>query len=176
LRLRVNHYQVLGISIGADTQVIRRAYRRLALALHPDRAGDEFTAAFQKVAAAYEILSDPVKRARYDDRLARTAPRATKRAPSTKATPRELMARVSGPLRSLIASGILRRIDAESFELYLTRDEAEAGGHIAISTSAPNQFQHWITVAPGTVTGDTLTSIIRVGESRSVLRLILRVY
>jgi curved DNA-binding protein CbpA len=171
----VDHYKVLGVSMSAKAAAIRAAYKRRALALHPDRAGHESTAAFQKVAAAYEVLSDPVKRARYDARLARSAPRAGTRAATAKPTPREMLRRVSGPLRSLIASGILERIDDETFEVRLTRDEAERGGHIAISTSAPNQFQHWITLPPNSRDGDELASVVRVGEERSVLKLRVRI-
>ncbi len=61
-------YQVLGVSRGAPADEIKKAYRRLARQYHPDaNAGDAAAAdRFKEVAHAYEVLSDPEKRRRYD--------------------------------------------------------------------------------------------------------------
>lgn len=61
-----SHYEVLGVERDASDVYIRRAYHRHALELHPDRAGSQHTAAFQRLSRAYEVLSDPVKRRAYD--------------------------------------------------------------------------------------------------------------
>ncbi len=61
-----DYYRILGVPEDADTEVIKRAYRRRVKELHPDRAGPEATRAFQEVQEAYEVLRDPVKRAVYD--------------------------------------------------------------------------------------------------------------
>ena len=61
-------YDVLGMSRAADDAAIHAAYRRLAKRYHPDlHPGDPTAEArFKEIAAAYELLSDREKRARYD--------------------------------------------------------------------------------------------------------------
>lgn len=63
-----DYYEILGIEKAADAEEIKRAYRRLAMKYHPDRnPGDaEAEGKFKEAAEAYEILSDPAKRQRYD--------------------------------------------------------------------------------------------------------------
>src|SRR5438132_4103622 len=61
-------YVVLGVERGATPGDIKRAYKRLARRYHPDiNPGDRMAAAqFQRIAEAYETLSDPDRRRRYD--------------------------------------------------------------------------------------------------------------
>jgi len=63
-----DYYEVLGVSRNASQEEIAQAYRRLALKYHPDRnPGDEQAAAkFKEAAEAFEVLSNPEKRAQYD--------------------------------------------------------------------------------------------------------------
>jgi len=65
-----DHYEVLGVSRDALPDEIKKAYRRLARQHHPDaNHGADAAAAeveFKVVASAYEVLSDPERRARYD--------------------------------------------------------------------------------------------------------------
>jgi molecular chaperone DnaJ len=61
-----NYYQILGVSRTATAEEIKKAYRKLALEHHPDRAGKEAEARFKEVNEAYQALSDPQKRANYD--------------------------------------------------------------------------------------------------------------
>ncbi len=66
------HYAVLGVARGATEDDIRKAYRRLVIALHPDKAQqrgedpEKATEAFREVQAAYECLYDEQERAYYD--------------------------------------------------------------------------------------------------------------
>src|ERR1019366_4797979 len=61
-------YEVLGISRNADADEIKSAYRRLARRYHPDVNPNDPSAEekFKEVGSAYAILSDPAKRARFD--------------------------------------------------------------------------------------------------------------
>jgi molecular chaperone DnaJ len=63
-----DHYAVLGVTPGATSDEIKAAYRRLALATHPDRHPDDpdAEARFRAISTAYAVLSDPAQRARYD--------------------------------------------------------------------------------------------------------------
>lgn len=66
--MKEDYYEVLGISKGATAAEIKKAYRKKAIKHHPDKnPGDhEAEAKFKTAAEAYEVLSDPNKRSRYD--------------------------------------------------------------------------------------------------------------
>lgn len=63
-----NLYNVLGVAKNASQNDIKKAYKKLAQKYHPDRyEGDNATTKFQEINSAYQTLSDPEKRAAYDN-------------------------------------------------------------------------------------------------------------
>jgi len=81
----MDHYATLGLTYAADAHAIKEAYRALAKRYHPD-VSKEANAheQFIRVTQAYEILSDPIKRSRYD---------VTRFSPSPRSAPAREQAR-----------------------------------------------------------------------------------
>lgn len=144
-----DHYAALGIARGASVGEVRRAFRRLALETHPDRAGAQSTATFQRISEAYGVLSDPARRASYDERLAHdeesaqrgawtgsrpvwdvhvTTDRGARARAQSKRPPIE---RLSGALQTLLERGLAGRRPDGSIEVLLEADEAARGGSLA---------------------------------------------
>ena len=64
-----DYYKILGVKRGATEDHIKKAFKKLAVRFHPDKNQDnpeEAKVKFQKIANAYETLSDPEKRRIYD--------------------------------------------------------------------------------------------------------------
>lgn len=109
-----NLYETLGVSKLATPTQIKAAYRRLVLLRHPDQAGESADVeAFIEVTKAYEVLSDPARRAEYDRILAlrnvpipkpgqKAPPSAQRRPEPTKFTERELRTQLAEDLSRLI--------------------------------------------------------------------------
>src|SRR5438477_4017711 len=117
-------YEVLGVSRAATTAELRRAYRRLALQHHPDRAGPKSGPLFARIAEAYRMLSDPTARTAYDaHRFERTGSFAQTTddlyadgrgwsvgrngwSASWRRAIVDRLSRLSGPLDALVAAGV----------------------------------------------------------------------
>ena len=63
-----DYYEVLGVSKGANSKEIKKAYRKLAIKYHPDKNPNDKVAEekFKEAAEAYDVLSNPEKKQRYD--------------------------------------------------------------------------------------------------------------
>ncbi len=72
-----DYYAVLTVTPTADEETIRQAYRRLAREYHPDVAGEAGAEPMKRINAAYQVLSDPIKRHAYDARYHFAAPQAS---------------------------------------------------------------------------------------------------
>ncbi len=68
MALKRDYYEILEVNPNASDTEIKKAYRRLALKYHPDRNPDdrEAESRFKQISEAYEVLSDPQKKATYD--------------------------------------------------------------------------------------------------------------
>jgi curved DNA-binding protein CbpA len=71
-----NYYAILGVTSSASTAEIKRAYRRLARQHHPDLNAQAKDEQIKRLNEAYAVLSDPQKRAAYDERIRQARQRA----------------------------------------------------------------------------------------------------
>lgn len=121
------HYEVLGVGKDASAKEIRAAYRKLVLIHHPDRSkAPNATALFVRISEAYEVLSDPARRASYDRLIAPKPAAARPASPSPKVTPKAPPRKPSPTLAADLVRltsllGKARYVEAERLAQRLTR-------------------------------------------------------
>jgi curved DNA-binding protein CbpA len=185
-------YALLGVDVNADGEELRRAWRRLVLQWHPDRAGVQATARFQQLSAAYDVLSDPLARRSYDRRrqvreAARPgAPPPAPPPPVRRKAPGVMLSRQTGPLASLLACGIARRDASGLISLTFNAAEAAQGGMVMVCLPielrcpecAPREnpacercegrrtvrelYSAWLAVRPGVADGEVLAPSVEL--------------
>jgi len=121
-------YEILGVGRDASLEEIRQAFRRLARELHPDRfppaEKPQAERRFQQITQAYNVLSNPETRARYDQSLAM-------RTPAGPVDPRELAKALLAKAVSEAKQGNL----AQAHEYF-----AQAEGHDPNNAKIQHQF------------------------------------
>jgi len=83
-------YNVLGLSRSATNEDVKKAYRKAALRWHPDKnpnSKQEAETMFKRVATAYQVLSDPARRAEYDRQATHAAQKPASTPPKASARP-----------------------------------------------------------------------------------------
>ena len=139
-----DYYALLGVDLHADDDDIRRAWRKLALEHHPDRAGETATERFQLLSVAYSVISDPVARRAYDKRRGipkkpaappppPPAPVEERAPPVVRKAPGILITRLSRNLDILRAMGRANIAADGIIELFLEEEEWTEGGMVAVA-------------------------------------------
>jgi hypothetical protein len=120
-----NYYQILGVAETATQEEIKKAYRKLARQFHPDvTQTPQAEELFKEVNRAYDILSDPLKRADFDATLHPTEERQKKEAPQpgteeAYAWQPQAGAEETSGLSRISASAIVFLVGALILELFL---------------------------------------------------------
>jgi molecular chaperone DnaJ len=182
-----DYYALLGIEVDADDEELKRAWRKLALEWHPDRAGADATLMFQRISVAYSVLSDADARSAYDRWYEANAPKPHKPvrshapAPIGPRAPGVMLDRLRAQLSSLLMRGIAAWVDDGLIDLFLTDEEATQGGMATITMRVPARcplcggdaskpcghcngrryidelFSAWLAIRPGVADGTILT-------------------
>lgn len=132
-----NPYFVLGVQADAEDSEIKRAYRRLAMAFHPDRNPDDFTAQerFAEINAAYEFLGDGIRRSQFDagiiDAEGRRKP-ARVQPQGNPFTAMDIDRQSVEPGKDRTAQGMAERIFGEAFHRETPRDEPTTGSSTGV--------------------------------------------
>jgi curved DNA-binding protein CbpA len=177
---REDYYELLGVPEHVGDDELRRAWRQLAMRWHPDRAGADTTFIFQKLLAAYNVLSDPRQRAAYDKHRGTPPPEPPPPPPVRRRAPGTLIRTLSAPLNALIARRVARRVDDDVIELDVDDETAAEGGMVTISMRVmvrclacaggevgpchhcdskreiDDLFAAWLAVPPGVTSGELL--------------------
>ena len=126
-----NHYEVLGVSSGADATQIRTAYVYLLKRYHPDWArvsdGQQNADQLQRVVAAYKILKDPASRAKYDAGLRRLASRPARRRPVAISSAEMLLFKPNARPTAAVRSRTRLKLHSDSISYVLMSIAAVAG-------------------------------------------------
>lgn len=173
-----DRYEALGVPPDANQTQIRNAYRRKAKELHPDATGGGDDTAFCEVQAAYDTLSDPAARRRYD-RDREPTPRSSRRpvreaADTHGETPCAPGTFGMGALRfgRIFDEFFGRSVRPAEFDLSLSPAEAARG--VKLRLEIDRLQTAIITIPPGVRDGQVLRSAGAFGDSRIVVYVTVR--
>lgn len=119
----MRYYELLGVPEGASESEIKAAYRRLARQHHPDSGRPGDVDRFREVQEAYETLSDPEKRKRYDRARGNSVPVSWTGG----------FAEPLAPFREVFARE--RRVEPLDLDLVLSEEEAARGREVILEMS-----------------------------------------
>ncbi|KAK7207721.1 DnaJ domain-containing protein [Myxozyma melibiosi] len=152
-----DHYKTLGCSPDASQAQIRDAYKKAALATHPDRFGGsaEATARFQKVSDAYFILSDETRRREYDAEYRSQNPYSdeSKYFSSDEERQRKYQEDFMGAFEEMFRDAGMKTPGDES------EDSSSSFSAPPPSSSRRSKFYTIVTGAAGTVVGFTIANM-----------------
>lgn len=142
----MNHYEILGVDHLAGVGEIRAAYLQRALEVHPDKAGGS-KAEFQKLVAAFEVLSDGSLRSAYNKTLASTKVSRSPKSASPTAHQHAAAAQppcCAGPRVSLRITGLAEFSGYIAFSLkaHLTHGGVMTMQEVARCSKEARQRQH----------------------------------
>jgi len=151
------HYETLGVTASASTAEIRKAYLRRARALHPDRhlgrpekEARRAEQAMQQVNIAWDVLSDPKKKAAYDTSM------KGRRPSNRRATTKNAPTRPTTPSASTRSSTTTSRSHSESAGRAI--DEEAGDGSVSVWASIP------VLVIVGLLLGIVIVTAFMNGE------------
>lgn len=163
----VDYYAVLGVSRTATKEEIKHAYRKLVLQVHPDRnPGDPAAEVrFREVKEAYEVLSDPIKRWRYDQFGAGVAGVPARAGEQGTQLPGDIggwPGRMLWLLAGAAATGLILLVAQWADDPYDGRGpkyeqalaRAESLYAAANYAAATQQYKHALSLVPGLLPGD----------------------
>uniref|UniRef100_A0A7S1XTA5 J domain-containing protein n=1 Tax=Phaeomonas parva TaxID=124430 RepID=A0A7S1XTA5_9STRA len=163
------YYDALGVTRDATPEVIKRAYRRLAMKHHPDKGGDPEK--FKEIGEAYEVLSDPGKRRIYDQ-----VGKAAMEAGAGAAGAEEMS--TADILSQLFGMGGARQSAPQDllFELQVTLEDLYAGRTLPLNVRMPGQGERVVEalIPAGAVDGQRVVLPGEAHDGRADIVLILR--
>jgi DnaJ-class molecular chaperone len=154
-----DYYAILGVSKSATAQEIQKAYRRRAVQTHPDKLPSNDRRAFDKVAEAYDVLSDETKRATYN--------RFGKRGLDSTAEGRPPSSFTEDIFRSFFGTNPYYRQQQQPrnqtvrYQLEVTLEELYCGTHRNVIVTEPGRKKVQISIERGMASGQ---SIVLSGE------------